>query len=388
MNPFVFVIVNMAVAAFIGGITNYLAIKMLFRPLKPVKVFGRRLPFTPGLIPRRKDEIASSLGRVVSEYLVTSEGLIGALGKEEFKAKIERKLESLVNEWTSKEETIEQLALRWLTPEQYAAAKSRLAGWLRLKTEEGARYLWERYGLSALEFRSLIPGWNEAKRKEWAEWGTGFIVQGLKEHLLSPEGERLLRTVVMQFMNQTGGWIGALAGIFVDEDKVAQKMRLSLAGQLDSPVVRRAVAGFIDRKLEQMSRMKVSDALEKWVRQDALEWSVQHLIELLAAVRWIEELESKRVADLLGGTREKLLEWVPKLAEKCIDLLKENAERAISSINLAQLVEGEVAKFPLERLEQLLLNVSGKEFRAITWLGALLGAIIGLGQSLFVLWTG
>ena len=40
------------VGALIGFITNVLAIKMLFRPLRPHYLFGLRIPFTPGILPR------------------------------------------------------------------------------------------------------------------------------------------------------------------------------------------------------------------------------------------------------------------------------------------------------------------------------------------------
>jgi uncharacterized membrane protein YheB (UPF0754 family) len=53
--------------AIIGYITNHIAIRMLFRPSE-AKFIGRfRVPFTPGIIPRRKDEIAVLLGRTVAE---------------------------------------------------------------------------------------------------------------------------------------------------------------------------------------------------------------------------------------------------------------------------------------------------------------------------------
>ncbi|MBU4541424.1 MAG: DUF445 family protein, partial [Firmicutes bacterium] len=42
----------------IGLITNGIAIRMLFRPLKAIRVFGLTLPFTPGLIPKEKERIA------------------------------------------------------------------------------------------------------------------------------------------------------------------------------------------------------------------------------------------------------------------------------------------------------------------------------------------
>lgn len=51
--------------AVIGYITNYIAIKMLFRPLEPKYLFGHQLPFTPGIIPRRKAQFAEALGKAV-----------------------------------------------------------------------------------------------------------------------------------------------------------------------------------------------------------------------------------------------------------------------------------------------------------------------------------
>ena len=42
------------IGAVIGAATNHLAIKMLFRPYKPYYLFGKQLPFTPGLIPKKK----------------------------------------------------------------------------------------------------------------------------------------------------------------------------------------------------------------------------------------------------------------------------------------------------------------------------------------------
>lgn len=57
--------------ALIGYVTNALAIKMLFRPLRAVRIFGIRLPFTPGIIPRRREKLAESIGSMVSRELLT-----------------------------------------------------------------------------------------------------------------------------------------------------------------------------------------------------------------------------------------------------------------------------------------------------------------------------
>lgn len=72
------------VGAVIGYVTNYVAIKMLFRPLKPIYVFGRRLPFTPGIVPRRKDRLAVILGEAVAQRFINSEDLEAVFTSEVF----------------------------------------------------------------------------------------------------------------------------------------------------------------------------------------------------------------------------------------------------------------------------------------------------------------
>ena len=51
------ILLPIAVGALIGYCTNYIAIKMLFHPRKPVKFMGKVLPFTPGVIPKTSPEL-------------------------------------------------------------------------------------------------------------------------------------------------------------------------------------------------------------------------------------------------------------------------------------------------------------------------------------------
>ena len=45
------------VGAVIGGVTNVIAIRMLFHPFKPYYIFKMRIPFTPGLIPKEEKKL-------------------------------------------------------------------------------------------------------------------------------------------------------------------------------------------------------------------------------------------------------------------------------------------------------------------------------------------
>lgn len=68
------------VGAAIGWFTNFVAVKMLFKPLKPVKIFGITLQ---GLIPKRKYEIAKSIGEIVERELLSFNDLWDRLLTEE-----------------------------------------------------------------------------------------------------------------------------------------------------------------------------------------------------------------------------------------------------------------------------------------------------------------
>lgn len=75
------------VGAFIGWMTNVFAIKLMFRPLNPVKI-----PLTPftlqGLIPKRKSEIAKSIGETVENELLSIEDIIDKLIEDTDKTEI------------------------------------------------------------------------------------------------------------------------------------------------------------------------------------------------------------------------------------------------------------------------------------------------------------
>ena len=71
-----------AIGAAIGFITNDIAVRMLFRPLREYRILGVRIPFTPGIIPRRRRELAEAIGRMVAQELVTADALVAHLREE------------------------------------------------------------------------------------------------------------------------------------------------------------------------------------------------------------------------------------------------------------------------------------------------------------------
>ena len=67
------------VGAVIGYCTNYIAVKMLFRPRRAVKLGKWQLPLTPGIIPKRKPQLAHAIGQAVGGQLFTETDVKEAL---------------------------------------------------------------------------------------------------------------------------------------------------------------------------------------------------------------------------------------------------------------------------------------------------------------------
>lgn len=80
-----------AVGGVIGYITNWIAVKMIFRPIRPVSVLGIKVQ---GLIGKRQQELAASIGRVVGQHLLSHEDLVQAFAKIDFEQVLGRLLES------------------------------------------------------------------------------------------------------------------------------------------------------------------------------------------------------------------------------------------------------------------------------------------------------
>jgi uncharacterized membrane protein YheB (UPF0754 family) len=82
--------------AIIGWITNVLAIRFLFRPLHPVRVG----PFSfQGLIPKRRGEIAETVGDVVARQLFSVDELTGRLDMPAMQIEVERVVRGAVDNW-------------------------------------------------------------------------------------------------------------------------------------------------------------------------------------------------------------------------------------------------------------------------------------------------
>lgn len=73
---FLRIIAGPLVGGVIGLLTNYLAVRMLFRPYEAVYIGRWHVPFTPGIVARRKEELAVMLGTSIVRKFFNSDDLV------------------------------------------------------------------------------------------------------------------------------------------------------------------------------------------------------------------------------------------------------------------------------------------------------------------------
>ena len=79
-----------------GYVAAWLAVRMLFRPHRPVKLFGITV-WPQGMIPRHRERLAQTIGNAVGNELVSQETVVHALFETDF---FRRKVESFVGSYT------------------------------------------------------------------------------------------------------------------------------------------------------------------------------------------------------------------------------------------------------------------------------------------------
>ena len=101
----------MIVGAIIGYATNWLAIKMLFRPHYEKRFMGIKIPFTPGLIPKEKSRISKNIGETVGQHLLSPETIAETLLSEKTNNGIKLWIQEKTNKLKASEKSVKDLLL-------------------------------------------------------------------------------------------------------------------------------------------------------------------------------------------------------------------------------------------------------------------------------------
>lgn len=101
MDNLIKILMLASIGGIIGYITNVVAIRLIFRPLKPIKIPIINYEII-GLIPKRRGEIATNIAKIVEEEFISLDEILDNVitedDKEEIVVYIKTRVSSLINE--------------------------------------------------------------------------------------------------------------------------------------------------------------------------------------------------------------------------------------------------------------------------------------------------
>lgn len=376
MHTILLVVFMIILGAIIGGVTNMIAIKMLFHPFKPYYIFRFRIPFTPGLIPKRREEIARKIGQVIEEHLITEELIRQKLNQPQSRNMIQQLIHKQISKLKNDDVTIKKLA-----------------GFLGIDVNELVDYKLTTKFLNKLNFwyesnkyrklSEILPQTFLDQCKGQIEYITDFLCERARNYLSSEKGERDIYEMLDTFFNEKGRIIGLLQ-MFMTKETIADRIQQELIRLTQHPQSQKIITKvlndeyetFKDKNLDEIIKAQqfknysqlVLNELKTYLNlKDKTERPIKQVVPQF--IQFLEDDTSKRMTDfIIKGTSKHLTNIMKK-------------------INLRQLVEEQINTFDLKYIENLIIDIANKELKLIMTLGFILGGIIGFFQGVIAIFV-
>lgn len=269
------IVLPLVLGALIGYVTNYIAVRMLFRPYRAVKIGSRTLPFTPGVIPKNKQRIAKACGAAVESSLFSQDDIKKAITGSIKKPDIDSiKVADIVSEDLS-EQFAKTLADK-LTGE---IKKIDIKG---IIAEKGTAILEEKVKDTMLAMfvnRDMIASFAEPIEQKVMQYldGEGYVYLNLKiKGEIETVRNRTLGQEAAALNLDIGGFTDRIFDEFIDEKLGTLTSKIDIAAVVEDKINRMDV-----REFEKLVLSVMKKELQAVVNLGALIGFVIGLINLL-----------------------------------------------------------------------------------------------------------
>ena len=144
---------------------------------------------------------------------------------------------------------------------------------------------------------------------------------------------------------------------------VIDKTRSSVAGKIKADRLLEIISSPIETKLAQ----HINEVLQEQAPY----------MSIRIVYTEADKLLSMPMCELFKGHEAQLEQAREGIVSIYRTIISDHLPRILESINISKIVETRIKEMDMEEAEQIILSVMKKELRAIVWLGAFLGAIMG-----------
>ncbi len=387
----------------IGYFTNDIAIKMLFRPYRPIYLGKWRMPFTPGLIPSNQERLAKRISDTIMGSLLTPE-----------------ELQNLARRLLQTERT--QAAIKWLLELALDQVQSRA----QVRTAQIAgSILQDLFGKSlprlirvwARRDDFLEPQFNQlfdqvlidfAFSEEQADQIATWILTGVlppdkvRQLLIEFLTDRNIQVIDTIFRERTSGtyWVvanlfgvrnalGRLRAFCLDEREVSNARITELTTALQ---IKKRLKDWLQttslQNLPVSTVRQVRKNLRESVRGYVQSLGPEFLKGLSTSVNW--EMLATQLINRLQNS-EAISQSLDPVSEELALILERYLERDLESLitqiipilDIDQVIIDRVRGTSPRELELAIQGIVRSELQAIVNLGGILGFVIGCLQAAF-----
>lgn len=316
MNIEVSYIIAPLLGGVIGYITNDIAIRMLFRPHKAKYIMGVHIPFTPGIIPKEKGRIADSIGRVISSNLMNNEVLKRYLLSEDMVGKVRSTLEEFIEIQKHNQETVKEFLSHYLSDD---------------------------------EIETILQNINDSITKQtYTKLSDTSVGEKVAHIAIDQVAEKLSIDGASELFAGIGGVMRGLGGLF-GGNIVARFLAM----------LREPAEHFLANNINTMLKNNGKDIISNMIDSG------------------VEGFLNKPVCNIIEGHDDQLEQSVNTVESIYRTVINEHLPKILESIDISKIVRERINEMDVNETEKLIFQVMDKELKAIVWLGALLGLVMG-----------
>lgn len=278
-------LISIAAYGFVGWLTNVQALAMLFKPYTEKRLFGIRIPFTPGVIISRKPRFARSMSAFVDEELLKKSSMEDIFNKN--KNAIYNSLKEVISK------------------EDYKVVVDFLDRHSDTISNEAFEYIKKLIERNKNNITDSFT--NKAANLDISKMDFSEIESKLKEKVIS------------KIENSNMEILGVLEGILKNDKKISRIIPEQFKGAFEKQLSDK-VEEEINKVSEYMSRADKRNELLMMLSykyENIVDSSVNEMISPESVIKWksyFGELISDKVSS--KETRTKILNWIENITSK------------------------------------------------------------------------
>jgi uncharacterized membrane protein YheB (UPF0754 family) len=388
---------------FHGWIATRLAIVMLFRPYEPVIIWGKQLPLTPGIFPKRRSKLASAVAGTITDTLLTTADIKQQaehlVTEQNIYAAIDESVNAILTEFRDTTK-LHRLAhdLSELTP----VFLEQLVNSIVDSVESGRDRNIVAIAETTFDQIVLTVRLSRSQADEAASWIMDSIVTPANVRnelikMLTPQNITALDESIQQHAGGPYKLLARLIGVkrvcyewrnFLEkEPDQAQKIiadtlkDFNIEEQISNRIANFDLRSFPVQTISQIKQQVVS-LVEEFL--------VSHRDDMLSFVKYIQGPAQHNVQSaIIRFNPERiqpdwLLRTKQNLATFCYSYLKKELggllERAIPALGVYGMIARKIDLFSPQQLESVIYRICKQELGALELFGAIIGFWLGCLQ--------